>query len=58
GPGAALTVPGAVDGWCRTHERFGGLSLADCLARAIEYARDGSPSAQAWPGTPPTTPIC
>ncbi|WJJ13775.1 gamma-glutamyltransferase [Prescottella equi] len=43
GPGAALTVPGAVDGWCRTHERFGGLSLADCLARAIEYARDGFP---------------
>ncbi|NKS02684.1 hypothetical protein GS528_17185 [Rhodococcus hoagii] len=32
-----------MDGWCRTHERFGGLSLADCLARAIEYARDGFP---------------
>jgi gamma-glutamyltranspeptidase len=40
---AALTVPGAVDSWCLAHERFGRLSLADTLAAAIDYARDGFP---------------
>ena len=43
GPHAALTVPGAVDAWCSAHERFGKLSLRDCLTPAIRYARDGYP---------------
>ena len=43
GPASALTVPGAVDGWVRAHERFGRAPLADCLAPAIGYARDGFP---------------
>jgi gamma-glutamyltranspeptidase len=43
GPGAALTVPGAVDGWLEAHGRFGRLPLAECLRPAIDYARDGFP---------------
>lgn len=43
GPHAALTVPGAVDAWCKAHERFGRLSLRQCLEPAIRYARDGYP---------------
>jgi gamma-glutamyltranspeptidase/glutathione hydrolase len=41
GPLAALTVPGAVDGWRMAHERFGRLPWADLFADAIAYARDG-----------------
>lgn len=40
---AALTVPGAVDGWRMAHERFGRLPWADLFADAIGYARDGMP---------------
>ena len=29
---AALTVPGAVDGWTQAHQRFGKLPFRDCLA--------------------------
>lgn len=43
GPHAALTVPGAVDGWRAAHERFGRLPWADLFAPAIDYARDGMP---------------
>src|SRR5919199_6610744 len=43
GPAAALTVPGAVDGWVQAHRRFGRLPFADCVAPAIAYARDGIP---------------
>ncbi len=43
GPMAALTVPGAVDGWIQAHRRYGRLSLAECLEPAIGYARDGFP---------------
>jgi gamma-glutamyltranspeptidase len=43
GPMAALTVPGAVDGWVQVHKRFGHLPLQECLAPAIEYARNGYP---------------
>ena len=43
GPHAALTVPGAVDAWCKAHERFGKLSLRQCLNAAITYAREGYP---------------
>jgi gamma-glutamyltranspeptidase/glutathione hydrolase len=40
---ATLTVPGAVDGWCRAHADHGRLPLRRDLAAAIEYARDGFP---------------
>ena len=38
-----VTVPGAVDGWFALHERFGKRPMADNLAPAIGYARDGHP---------------
>src|ERR687894_885162 len=38
---AALTVPGAVDGWRLAHERYGRLPWASLLQAAIELARDG-----------------
>lgn len=40
---AALTVPGAVDGWRAVHERFGRLAWADLFAAAVRYAREGMP---------------
>lgn len=43
GPLAAVTVPGAVDSWCKAHERFGRLGLDEILKPAITYARDGFP---------------
>jgi gamma-glutamyltranspeptidase/glutathione hydrolase len=46
GTRAALTVPGAVDGWVQAHGRFGRMSFADCLRPAIDQARDGFPVAQ------------
>jgi oxamate amidohydrolase len=41
GPLAALTVPGAVDGWRAAHERFGRLDWSDLFGDAITHARDG-----------------
>lgn len=41
GPGAALTVPGAVDGWRLAHEAHGDLPWDRLFAEAIECARDG-----------------
>jgi gamma-glutamyltranspeptidase len=43
GPLAALTVPGAVDGWRAAHERFGRLRWTDLFTAAIRHARDGVP---------------
>src|SRR5690606_39160655 len=40
---AALTVPGAVDGWRAAHERYGRLGWAELFADAIHYAREGMP---------------
>ena len=40
---AALTVPGAVDGWRLAHERFGRLPWGSLFDAAIGYARDGMP---------------
>lgn len=40
---AALTVPGAVDGWRKAHERFGKLEWKDLFTDAINYARHGIP---------------
>jgi gamma-glutamyltranspeptidase/glutathione hydrolase len=41
-----ITVPGTVDAWGALHDRFGKLSLAQDLAPAIAYARDGFPVTQ------------
>lgn len=40
-----VTVPGAVAGWGALHARYGRLPLAEVLAPAIGYARDGVPMA-------------
>jgi len=40
----SVTVPGCVDGWIALHERFGSLPLSDCLAPAIDLARNGFPA--------------
>ena len=38
-----VSVPGTVDGWFALHERFGRQPMADNLAPAIRYAREGHP---------------
>lgn len=38
-----VTVPGAVDGWFALHGKFGKRKIADDLAPAIRYARQGHP---------------
>ncbi|MCL2405159.1 MAG: gamma-glutamyltransferase family protein [Defluviitaleaceae bacterium] len=38
-----VTVPGAPAAWAALSKRFGKLSLAECLAPAIKYARNGYP---------------
>src|SRR5690606_26064889 len=43
GPHAAITVPGTVDAWCMAHEKFGKVTMRQCLDQAIKYARDGYP---------------
>jgi gamma-glutamyltranspeptidase/glutathione hydrolase len=45
-----ISVPGAVDGWFELHGRFGRLPMAEVLAPAIRYARDGFPVSEliAW----------
>ncbi len=42
----SITVPGAVDGWFMLHEKFGRLSMAENLAPAVKYAREGFPVTQ------------
>ncbi|QBY01852.1 gamma-glutamyltransferase family protein [Rhodophyticola sp. CCM32] len=42
---AAVTVPGAVDGFCRLHSDLGQMPLPDILAPAIHYAEAGVPVA-------------
>jgi gamma-glutamyltranspeptidase / glutathione hydrolase len=41
----AVTVPGAIDAFCRLHDRLGKLELAQVLAPAIRYAEEGVPVA-------------
>ena len=43
GPAAALTVPGAVDGWRLAHETYGELSWDRLFEDAIGLADDGLP---------------
>ncbi|KDN80655.1 gamma-glutamyltransferase [Kitasatospora cheerisanensis] len=43
GAQAALTVPGAVDGWRLAHERHGRLPWDSLFRAAIGHARDGMP---------------
>ncbi len=45
-----VTVPGVVAGWDAMRERFGRLPLADSLAPAIHYAREGFPVAEITAG--------
>ena len=48
----SVTVPGCVDAWFELHGRFGKLPMAEVLAPAIGYAREGFPAseliARAW----------
>ena len=37
----SVTVPGAVDGWAKAHQRFGRLAWKDLFAPAIYYAENG-----------------
>jgi gamma-glutamyltranspeptidase/glutathione hydrolase len=39
----SVTVPGAVDGWAKMHERFGKLPWKDLFQSAIAYAEEGFP---------------
>lgn len=43
---ASVSVPGTVDGWFALHERFGRKPMAELLAPAIQYAREGAPIPQ------------
>jgi len=38
-----VSVPGAVDGWFTLHDKLGKLPMAQVLAPAIAYAREGFP---------------
>jgi gamma-glutamyltranspeptidase/glutathione hydrolase len=38
-----VTVPGTPGGWAELNKRFGRLSLSECLANAVCYAREGFP---------------
>ncbi|KAF0676546.1 gamma-glutamyltransferase family protein [Profundibacterium mesophilum] len=42
---ASVTVPGAVDAFCRLSEDWGRMGLASALAPAVHYARAGVPVA-------------
>jgi gamma-glutamyltranspeptidase / glutathione hydrolase len=39
----AVTVPGAVDGWARMHQRYGQLPWSSLFEAAIAYAEQGFP---------------
>ena len=42
----SVTVPGAIDGWAKMHERFGKLPWKDLFQAAIAYAEEGFPVAE------------
>ena len=37
----SITVPGALQGWCDLHDRFGKLPFEELFTDAIEYANNG-----------------
>jgi gamma-glutamyltranspeptidase/glutathione hydrolase len=39
----SVSVPGAVGGWCKLHQRYGKVPLSRILEPAIEYAEKGYP---------------
>ncbi|TFG83647.1 MAG: gamma-glutamyltransferase family protein [Erysipelotrichales bacterium] len=39
-----ITIPGAPKAWAELSKRFGRLSLSECLAPAVNYAREGYPA--------------
>lgn len=41
-----VSVPGTVDGWFELHGKFGRLEIAEILAPALHYAREGHPVAE------------
>lgn len=43
----SFTVPGAVDGWAKMHQRFGKLPWPELFASAIAYAERGFPVTEA-----------
>jgi gamma-glutamyltranspeptidase/glutathione hydrolase len=46
----AVTIPGAVDGWCRLLERFGTRPLEQLWEPAVNAARDGYPVGESIAG--------
>jgi len=42
----SISVPGCVEAWSALHAKFGRLPMAELLAPAIAYAREGFPVAQ------------
>jgi gamma-glutamyltranspeptidase / glutathione hydrolase len=42
----SVTVPGAVEGWAKIHQRFGKLPWKDLFQDAIAYAENGFPVAE------------
>ena len=42
----SVTVPGAVDGWYKMHQRFGKLPWKDLFQPAVAYAEQGFPVAE------------
>lgn len=47
----SVTIPGAVDGWCRLLERFGSLPLTRLWEPAVAAAREGYPVGESIAGT-------
>src|SRR6056297_2163274 len=43
----SVSVPGAVDGWFKMHDRFGSAEMEDILSEPIWYAENGFPVSQA-----------
>lgn len=46
----SVTIPGAVDGWCRLLERFGTVALPRLWEPAVTAARDGFPVGESISG--------
>ncbi len=42
----SVSVPGTVDGWFELHQKFGTMEMAEILAPAVSYAREGFPVTQ------------